>query len=176
MVVCIALFAAGCSTTTLLNPRDTSTCAVLNEELAGRRVSIELRDGRQIDDALVMFQGDSVTIPSLDGRSIQKFHLADIETISHFSRARGFSRDLGYGAFGGAAFGFTAGFVSGNDSPGFFSMKKKKKMLLGTILWGGVGGIGGMLVGTITGSTDHYILTSDTANVHTKAPANTQTR
>jgi len=70
----------------------------------------------------------------------------------HRGQRSAWASGLVYGFMGGALMGGVLGLASGDDPPGWFSMTAGEKAGAGVVVFGVLGGVGGLVIGALTKS------------------------
>lgn len=134
------------------------------------------RLGTGKEGKMILNQGEMITAQDIHVRADQTYFLnvnsgrKDSITTSeirefHFKRSgQGALEGLGIGLLFGATTGVVAGFLSGDDPPGWFAMTAEEKATGLGILGGIGGGILGLPIGAATGSREIFIFPGDSVS------------
>lgn len=146
----LAAFSPGCSSSYTVSstgkPDAEYSHQEMIEELTGRDVTIQLKDGRSILAKEVKISDDSVSWVDRETNKESRAGIGQIKTIVNKNHLVGFLEGLGFGVVGGGGLGALIG-NSLNEGGGDFG--SGFGAVIGLILGGGTG----ILVGSTTGAT-----------------------
>ena len=143
-------------------------------EVATDEVVVERRGGQQSTAVGVRTAGGITFYDKASGGTIPSAEVVKVIEVSH---GRGALQGLPIGIAIGTAVGAIAGYASGDDdcssrdSDCFFILSAKEKAFFGGLLLGAAGGLVGLVVGGIKGSTTIYELPGANVSVRVGGPA-----
>jgi hypothetical protein len=125
----------------------------MNEDLKGKDVTIELKDGRDISAKEVKISDDSVSW--VDASSDRTFGIVttDVKTVVDNKHWVGALEGMGFGMLVGGAVGIILNFSTESQAAGLYDWT----VVAGSV---GVAGVLGAGVGALIGHTDEYIFQS----------------
>jgi hypothetical protein len=120
----------------------------MNEELTGRDVIIELKDGRETSSQVVTVSDDSVSWLDARTKGKSKASIQQINKIVMKSSSIGALEGIGFGLVVGGGLGFLIGSTEHS--------REIPMEFVGLILGGGTGTIVGLITGLIAGHSYDY--------------------
>ncbi len=155
-VLALSVAAVGCTNTTVMNPSNFVACARLNKGADGRKTTLSLLDGREVNTDGLLLAPDSTSWFDARTDELRTVPTAEVVEVRFVKRGKGALEGLGIGLLTGALTGAVLGLADGDDPPGWFSMTAEQKAGLGAIGLGGLGGLIGPVVGAGVGHRDIY--------------------
>lgn len=127
------------------------------EKKHGAELVIQKKDGQSVRGELLTVKDNSLLVMesgSLSGISVD---ISDVHKIKILKKSR-LLKGLGFGLLIGGGSGVLLGFLSGDDSPGWFSMTAGEKALLGGLAFGILGAPIGGIWGVVKGIDESIVL------------------
>jgi hypothetical protein len=142
----LAIFLCGCSSSYLVSstgkPDAEYSYQVMNDELKGQDVEIELKDGSDISAKDVKISDDSISWVDQETDVESKASILEINKIVIESSSMGALEGAGFGLVGGAGLGALLGKIFSHDT------NTGMDATVGGLV---LGGVTGLIVGSITG-------------------------
>ncbi len=166
MLFGLAIFLCGCSSSYTVSsagkPNSEYSYQEMNEELTGRDVNIELKDGRDISAKEVIISEDSVSWVDAHSDSMFSIITAEVKTVARKNPWVGGAKGFGIGFIPGAVLGFAAGSSLNRDFGGSGAAPAL------AVVFGSATGVIGGLVGLIVGHKYEYHLVNRADSTKTK--------
>ncbi|KAA3620111.1 MAG: hypothetical protein DWQ05_05120 [Calditrichaeota bacterium] len=154
LLIIILAFLAGCT-----HSRQFSNYDQLNSILEDKIVKLEMKDGSRLRVENLQISPDSTSWqePKTGSKRLAT-GTEKVHKILIIDRGKGAAEGLGF--FMAVGFGLgIAGFLDGDDPPGFFSFRAEEKFMVGFLAGGIIPGVVlGIPIGAFNGSTDIYVL------------------
>jgi hypothetical protein len=151
----------GCTTFYEVNTQDQYSLNNLNIFSGEYLTTIYMRNGNLIvPDSFYVFS-DSTFYQITENHKSGFIKNEKITSINFRKRWKGAWQGLKIGALSGALSGAFMGLASGDDPPGWFSMKASEKALVGGLGFGVLGGLVGLPLGAAIGAEDFYYIVNE---------------
>ncbi len=160
IIVLLVIFSIfmSCTHIIFINNQRQLTESPINENGKKYEAKIILKNGQDYTGSFLNFSQDSLSWKTSENET-KSLPYSEIKSITFRKRGKGALEGLGMGLLLGGIFGGVIGYSSGDDpGSGILALKRKDKVILYAIFWGGISGLGGLIVGSLEGSTEKYIL------------------
>jgi hypothetical protein len=155
LVIC-SIFMS-CTHIFLINKKSQLTESPINENSEKYEAKIILKNGQDYTGSFLNFSQDSLSWKTSESET-KSIRYSEIKSITFRKHGKGALEGLGMGLLLGGLFGAVIGYASGDDQDGeILSFTAKEKAILTAICCGGIGGVGGLFVGSLEGSTEKYV-------------------
>ena len=129
----------------------------IKENSKKHEAKIILKNGQDYTGSFLNFSQDSLSWKTSESET-KSVRYSEIKSITFRKHGKGALEGLGMGLLLGGLFGAVIGYSSGDDpGSGILALKRKDKVILYAIFWGGISGLGGLIVGSLEGSTEKYV-------------------
>ncbi len=161
----ISVILSGCGTEKNVYrlPLDSRSEERFEKRFEWRRAKVVLANGQQIQANGIHVHDDTVSYRLGASDSVESIHATNIARIETVNRSKGLGRGLGYGALFGASTGLCIALISGDGDKQFFKFDTPTRVLVTSFGLGVVGGIIGMIGGSISGVREVHTF-SDSVN------------
>ena len=146
-----------CTHIFLISNKSQLTESPIRENSEKYEAKIILKNGQDYTGSFLNFSQDSLSWKTGENET-KTVPYSEIKSITFRKRGKGALEGLGMGLLLGGLFGGVMGYSSGDDpGSGILALERKDKVILYAIFWGGIGGVGGLFVGSLEGSTEKYV-------------------
>jgi hypothetical protein len=123
--------------------------AFAKEREHGKELTVQKKDGGIVKGELIAVRGHSLLLDS-SNLSENSIDIGDVSAITIINKSQIWS-GLGLGLLVGVGGGVVAGYASGDDRPGWFSLTAGEKAFLGGAVFGVIGIVVGGIAGALAG-------------------------
>jgi hypothetical protein len=171
VLLAIIVAMSACAHTTSIDPMNTKQCGDLRRKTAHNVVKVALLNRTEQEAQCLLIGSDSTSWLDPGTHELKTVCTAEVMQVELVDRDKGMLEGLGIGLLTGALTGAAMGFADGDDPPGWFSITAGEKAAIGGLVLGGVGGLSGTFVGTVSGHREEfYLLHASSRNAQGSQP------
>ncbi|MEP0547940.1 MAG: hypothetical protein ABJF88_13480 [Rhodothermales bacterium] len=157
----LALLLSGCAHTIPFDNGAPEERAAVNERAKGQQATVTLRDGQRLQADALRIATDSTSWLEPEARQVRTVATGGIESISFPTGGRHAGEGFAIGFGSGAALGYVVG-LSTYEGPDIVISSRGDSALAGALLFAGLGGLTGLLIGYGSEARDVFELTAST--------------